>query len=54
MGEVIINDSESKTVVSRELEKLAEYLVAHIAEDASLFYDNGVWRIKGIPTEGLP
>ncbi len=52
VGEVIINDSESKTVVSRELEKLAEYLVAHIAEDASLFYDNGVWRIKGSPTEG--
>ncbi|MEM2658588.1 MAG: cation-translocating P-type ATPase [Zestosphaera sp.] len=52
VGEVVFTNSGNEALISKELEKLAEYLVVHIGEDASLFYDNGVWRIKGSPTEG--
>lgn len=52
VGSVLLNNPEDEITTTRELEKLAEYLVTHVGEDASLFYDNGVWRIKGSPTEG--
>ncbi|MFN3268861.1 MAG: HAD-IC family P-type ATPase, partial [Zestosphaera sp.] len=52
VGSVFLNNSEDEITMTKELEKLAEYLVTHVGEDASLFYDNGVWRIKGSPTEG--
>ena len=52
VGSVIFDDSINKELVLNELKRLAEYLVIHVGEDASLLYDNGVWRIKGSPTEG--
>lgn len=52
VGNVVLNDSPNKEPIIKELKRLAEYLVIHVGEDASLFYDNGVWRVKGSPTEG--
>lgn len=52
VGEVTSDNSVNKAATTRELERLAEYLVIHIGEDASLLHDDGIWRIKGSPTEG--
>ncbi len=50
-GEILLPDDVRESVFN-EVRVLAEYLVMHVGEDASLYRDSNTWRVKGSPTEG--
>lgn len=50
-GEILLPDDEGESIFN-EVRVLAEYLIMHVGEDASLYRDNNTWRVKGSPTEG--
>ncbi|MEM2074544.1 MAG: cation-translocating P-type ATPase [Zestosphaera sp.] len=50
-GEVLL-PREFNRSLTKEVEILANYVVAHVGEDASVFREGDTWKIKGSPTEG--